>query len=569
MFLLSTAHLVSKCARFVSVRPLGILARIYSTDMDNSNNLNEHHIWDGHYLQNAQHVSPRNASENDQATFVPSRLRPPSQNGIVASSSDTVQKLLGRFHPVPGATNSRVFTLPNVPFNPNPHYHTNNRRVNTPLRQIPSYSSSYNNPTFSIPPVNPNNPLITPPGVPPQIPPRVCSQPVHDHFQPYYPGYHPLPFPVNPSPPTPALPTSSLALPAVSKTLPSVSHIPTLTSKLDFFAWDEGVTSLIRANGLIGHILDPSEPVDPYRPDRIPALIPVLSVPPLPEDFTALNRWWDEDNIAQHILVSRLGSIPRGLLPSPNISTRTALSIYKMLSQYYGTCSFADCNELLNTLNGTLCTTGRVQEYVSKWRTGISRLQSGRFPFSVKVCISQFVRGLPLIAAFTPLRADLPHRVAGAGDQDFGAFLALTETVLELDTIFRTSSLVHNPRSGRALVATQPSSTPVSSNSTASSGPDSVPRPAKPTCSNCKSRGLRFTGHTDGTCFQQGGGMEGRREEYLSNKGRVHAMFVEYLEDALDLRDPVSQDNHFSPPPSPSSLSLPVLDGNVVIPPHR
>jgi hypothetical protein len=534
--------------------------------MDNSNNLNEHHIWDGQYIQNTHHTSPRNGSENDQSTFVPAsnQLHPSSQRGFIASSSDNL------FHPVPeNITTPRVFSLPNVPFNPNPHYHAYNRRSNTPLRQIPTHSSSYNNPTFAIPPVRSNivrnNPPIAPLGVTSPIPPRAHSQPVYEHFQPYYPGYHPLPYPLNPSPITP---TSSVALPTISKTLPSVSHISILTSKLDFFAWDEGVTSLIRANGLIGHILDPSEPVDPTRPDRIPAAIPILSVPPLPEDLAALNRWWDEDNIAQHILVSRLGSIPRGLLPSPNLTTRTALSIYRMLSQYYGTSSFADCNELLNTLNSTLCTSGRVQEYVSKWRTGIARLQSARFPFSVKVCISQFVRGLPLIAAFTPLRADLPHRVAGAGDQDFGAFLALTETVMELDTIFRTSSLVHNPRSNRTPAATQPPSAPsTSSNSSAPSAPDPMARPAKQTCANCKARGLRFTGHTDGTCFQPGGGMEGRREEYLSNRGRIHAMFVEYLENALDLQVPVPQDRHSSPPSTPSSPSLPILDGDVVLPP--
>lgn len=35
--------------------------------------------------------------------------------------------------------------------------------------------------------------------------------------------------------------------------------------------------------------------------------------------------------------------------------------------------------------------------------------------------------------------------------------------------------------------------------------------------------------------------MEGRRDEYLNNRGRVHAMFVECLENALDLPDPDSQ----------------------------
>lgn len=113
--------------------------------------------------------------------------------------------------------------------------------------------------------------------------------------------------------------------------MPTVAHIPLLTSKLDFFAWDEGVTSLIHANSLIGHVLDSFEPVDPNRPDRVPALIPILPASPSSQDLADLNRWWDEDNVVQHILVSRLGNIPRGLLPSPNITTRTALSIYKIL----------------------------------------------------------------------------------------------------------------------------------------------------------------------------------------------------------------------------------------------
>jgi hypothetical protein len=46
-------------------------------------------------------------------------------------------------------------------------------------------------------------------------------------------------------------------------------HIPILTSKLDFFAWDESVTSLLRAHGLLGHILDPTETLNLMRPDWV------------------------------------------------------------------------------------------------------------------------------------------------------------------------------------------------------------------------------------------------------------------------------------------------------------
>jgi hypothetical protein len=143
-----------------------------------------------------------------------------------------------------------------------------------------------------------------------------------------------------------------------SKTLSSVTHIFILTSKLDFTAWDKGVTALICANGLTGHILDPSTPVDFNRPDCIPAPMPILPRSPSAQDLKDLNQWWADDNVAQHVLVSRLGSIPRGLLPLLNIVTCMALSIYRMLMQYYGTCKFVEYMELLNSLHTSFCMPG-------------------------------------------------------------------------------------------------------------------------------------------------------------------------------------------------------------------
>ena len=52
------------------------------------------------------------------------------------------------------------------------------------------------------------------------------------------------------------------------------------------------------------------------------------------------------------------------------------------------------------------CTSGRIQEYVTKWWNGISRLQSAKYSFNIMTCITLFVRGLPLIAAFTSFRAN-------------------------------------------------------------------------------------------------------------------------------------------------------------------
>ena len=189
------------------------------------------------------------------------------------------------------------------------------------------------------------------------------------------------------------------------------------------------MTNLLCAIGLFGHILDPLTLPDPTRPDRIPTPLPVLPPNPTAAEMSALARWWNDDNKVQHVLVTRVGTVPCGLLPSSNVANSTALSIYQILIKFYGTSNYSDCAEILNTLHNTPCQPGRMPEYVSKWRISLSCLQSANFYINIKLCLNQFFRGLPNIAAFNSLRADLPNRVTTAGDRDFGAFVSLTETV--------------------------------------------------------------------------------------------------------------------------------------------
>jgi hypothetical protein len=542
-------------------------------DMDN------HQDWGGQRFQN---ILDENSENRTERTFVARehrvpRFRSSSQAGILASHSDDV------FYPTVTHGPPQPFVLPDISTHQiPPHFQARayNQQTNTfsnrPLPH-PSSFSSYNNPGFAVPPPPPRDLPFYPPSTPHQ------SLPAYN-FGP--PGPPPLPrCTYMQSPQTYIYPQSSHLVhhssestcnhhcnfhssssysSTTAKTLPSVSHISILTSKLDFSAWDDGVTALIHANGLTGHILDVSEPVDPFRPDRTPNPMPILPPLPLPRDLKDLNHWWSEDNIAQHILISRLGTIPRSLLPPSNTVTRTALSIYKVLCGFYGTSNHADCVELLNALHTSFCTTGRVPEYVSKWRAGISRLHSARFLFNIRTCISFFVRGLPLISAFTSLRASLPERLELIAADDMGAFIALSENVLHLDTIFRSASQVHGTRTHRPSTTTSAPSPPSSSFSTVPSTVVAIDSTSQGTsrstlnCGNCKSRGLRSTGHTDGTCFQPlaGGGMEGRREEYLSNKGKIHAMLAECLDNASDF---------YSPSP-PSSLPT-TLDDDILLPP--
>ena len=377
---------------------------------------NEQQVWGGD-----QFPIPTDDSDEDkheEATLIGhtqhgTRFHDPPQGNFIASTSDDL------FRPHTGDPSTYTFHLPNIPFNPNPCYNAYNHKHH---RILPP-STSYNNPFFSVPPLSSNDiPVPTTPlprnlasrrlGPPPLIPPRpsLCHHHVFDYHS-QSPFDHPAPdrtvhsqaIPLQPSyhahsvdhrlhrsfSPSPSLPPSSFH--TVSKTLPTVAHIPLLTSKHDFFPWDEGVHTLICANGLIGHILDPSAFMDPTCPDLCPTPPPVLSMSSGPLDIEASNRWWQVDNIVQHILVSRLGSVPRGLLPSSSTTTRTALSIYQTLLQFYGTCNFVDCTELLSSLHTSTCVAGRVPEFVSKWRVGLVKLQTARYLYNVKICISLFV----------------------------------------------------------------------------------------------------------------------------------------------------------------------------------
>src|ERR1700678_887422 len=145
--------------------------------------------------------------------------------------------------------------------------------------------------------------------------------------------------------------------------------------------------------------------------------------------------------------MARLGSTPRGLIPSSSIANRSARTIYSTLTQYFGLRSFADGSELHRSLNDSVCTAGRVQEYVSKWRVGVAWLNSTCFPMNVKLLISNFVRGSPMAPAFNTVCADMALRISRAGADDMGAFIAVTKLALELETVFRSANQAQNPHS--------------------------------------------------------------------------------------------------------------------------
>jgi hypothetical protein len=65
------------------------------------------------------------------------------------------------------------------------------------------------------------------------------------------------PYPYSHMPPLQMQPSNLI------RSLPTLMHIPLLSSRLDFAPWDSGVRSILRSLGLVGHIAVPGDPIDP------------------------------------------------------------------------------------------------------------------------------------------------------------------------------------------------------------------------------------------------------------------------------------------------------------------
>ena len=116
--------------------------------------------------------------------------------------------------------------------------------------------------------------------------------------------------------PTAILPTPLPSVPSTApKALPSVTHIPILSGRSDFNAWNNGVRSLILYLGYVGHITSPhGTGVTPY-PDRVPSYPPILSGLPSAAELALSRTWWEGDHIVSHILTSCLTTSVLAILP--------------------------------------------------------------------------------------------------------------------------------------------------------------------------------------------------------------------------------------------------------------
>jgi len=245
----------------------------------------------------------------------------------------------------------------------------------------------------------------------------------HLHHAPYPP---PVPF----YPPNPV------------HTLPTLTHIPLLTGRLDFASWDSRIRSILRSLGLIGHISSTGDPIDPLRPETLPLYPPRLTHGYNQADLVSYCQWWDRDAVVDHIVTTRLSTlVPASLPPDNMLQTHTARTIYDDLQRLYGLRGLSDGLTVFNALMALPCHPHCIQEFVIKWRAGVSRLLACQYPVSSRLMIQQFVSRLPADApAFYSLRAGLVSWLQAINDTDFNAFVSLSQEVIDLDNTFRQSA---------------------------------------------------------------------------------------------------------------------------------
>ena len=228
-----------------------------------------------------------------------------------------------------------------------------------------------------------------------------------------------------------------------------------------------------------------------------------------------------------HILTSRLTTGVLSILPfnddDESVTLRTARTVYDLLRQLYSVHDYTSSSALYSELCNLQCR-GRVLDYVTKWRAGIAQLRAARFNVSFCMVIEWFLDRLPTSVPYDILCFRTMENINNITANDITAFIKLTDEVLRIDSTYRCTS---NTRSipTRFMNSVPPATTSLSSSLSTVTATKPFQSRSSLVCSNC---GL--PGHTIDKCFKTGGGLEGKRDQYLASRTRIQAHLAQITE---------------------------------------
>ena len=342
----------------------------------------------------------------------------------------------------------------------------------------------------------------------------------HAPFQ-NVPHYHP-PFPLN----IPNHTNAQVSL--VNSSLPSTKDVPLLTGKHDWGPWHSSVRTLIINANLLGHIADDPLPGALFDPGLWPTYPPSIHRWSTQNELRSFAEWWSRDGLASHILTSRLSSSVLGSLPVANERMglrRSARAVYLNLRHHYGAGDYSAVMVIEARLRQLRCLPSRggvrVADFITTWRSSINQMEAAGFLPGLRHLLSMFADGLPnSTVAYINLIDHIISSLNEPHEQSLPSLQQLFDRTIHIENNIQRTRILQ-PSTRRTQPVVPSTSAPNQSLSTANT--PAIPAGTQNTlparsgaplhCSNCGR-----DGHTDRTCFQPGGAMEGRREEYLASR---------------------------------------------------
>jgi hypothetical protein len=354
------------------------------------------------------------------------------------------------------------------------------------------------------------------------VPTFAAPQPIplqQNHTFPFVNVPHPvIPPPNYPIQFTPYANSHSSSIPS----LPSTKDVPILTGKHDWGPWHSAVRTLIINANLLGHIADEPLPGAIFDPGLWPTYPPPIQRGSNEHQIQAFTDWWSRDGLASHVLTSRLSPSVLGCLPIPNDrlgQRRSARSVYLTLRHQFGAGDYSAVMVIEAKLRQLRClpTRGgvRITDFITTWRVSINQMEAAGFLPGARQLLSILADGLPLsTVAFINLHDNIMNSLNEPNEQLLPNIHHLFDQLTNIENNMQRTRLL-NPITRRPP---PPSNThTITPTTQPPPAPANAPSPTAQTatrliCSNCGR-----PGHSEPTCFQPGGAMEGRRDEYLAS----------------------------------------------------
>lgn len=181
--------------------------------------------------------------------------------------------------------------------------------------------------------------------------------------------------------------------------LPNTESIPKLTGRKDFPLWFDAVVSYSYSSNVYSHISEQPPPGVPFSALSYPSYPPPLSDPPTAEQLKASDLWYQRDNLAIHIVISRLDpEVSQQISTFRGHERLTARQVLTDIRKIYGVVDYGSALVLQDEILALRCGGDKkmtVEAYISAWRQKYNAMVRSQYQCDAQALLRSFQLGLP------------------------------------------------------------------------------------------------------------------------------------------------------------------------------